>query len=84
MRHGRQGTINWADRLAILTLDANHVETPLQNGKAGPQSVSHIFANDGLPLQPSDPVWRYLVLLRHEVGLLVDALGIRPLRAQNR
>ncbi len=27
MRHGRLGTINWADRLAILTLDACHVQT---------------------------------------------------------
>ncbi len=26
MRHGRLGTINWADRLAILTLDACHVQ----------------------------------------------------------
>ncbi len=84
MSSGLMGTINWADRLAILTLDACHVQTPLQNGKAGAQSDSHIFANDGLPLQPSDPVWRWLILLRHEVGFLVDALGIRPLQAQNR
>jgi hypothetical protein len=56
--HGRLGTIHWADRLAILTLDACHVQTPLQNGKAGAQSDSHIFAIDGIPLQPSDPVWR--------------------------
>jgi hypothetical protein len=28
MHHGRLGTINWADRLAILTLDACHVQTP--------------------------------------------------------
>ncbi len=83
MRHGRLGTINWADRLAILTLDACHVQTPLQNGKAGAQSVSHIFANDGPPVQPSDPVWRYHIQLKYEVGFLVDALGIRPLRAQN-
>jgi hypothetical protein len=34
MRHGRLGTIDDADRLAILTLDACHVQTPLQNGKA--------------------------------------------------
>ena len=27
MRHGRLGTINWADRLAILTLVACHVQT---------------------------------------------------------
>jgi hypothetical protein len=27
MHHGRLGTINWADRLAILTLDACHVQT---------------------------------------------------------
>ncbi len=27
MRHGRMGTIKWADRLAILTLDACHVQT---------------------------------------------------------
>ena len=27
MRHGRLGTIDWADRLAILTLDACHVQT---------------------------------------------------------
>jgi hypothetical protein len=27
MRHGRLGTINWTDRLAILTLDACHVQT---------------------------------------------------------
>jgi hypothetical protein len=47
-----------ADRLAILTLNACHVQTPFQNGRAGAQSESHIFANDGLPLQPSDPVWR--------------------------
>ena len=58
MRHGRLGTINWADRLAILTLDACHVQKPLhwQNEKAGAQSYSHIFAIDGIPLQPSDPV----------------------------
>jgi hypothetical protein len=55
---GQLGTINWADRLAILTLDACHVQTPLQNGRAGAQSDSHIFAIDGLPLQPSDTVWR--------------------------
>jgi hypothetical protein len=47
MRHGRLGAINWADRLAFLTLDACHVQTPLQNGKAGAQCDSHI----GLPLQ---------------------------------
>jgi hypothetical protein len=41
-------SINWADRLAILTLDACHVQAPFQNGKAGAQSDSHIFANDGL------------------------------------
>jgi hypothetical protein len=58
MRHGRLGTIDGADRLAILTLDACHVQTPLQNGKAGAQSDSHILAIDGIPLQPSDPVWR--------------------------
>ncbi len=28
MRHGRLGTIDGADRLAILTLDACHVQTP--------------------------------------------------------
>ncbi len=27
MGHGRLGNINWADRLAILTLDACHVQT---------------------------------------------------------
>ena len=69
MRHGRLGTIDGADRLAILTLDAYHVQSPLQNGKAGAQSDSHILAIDGIPLQPSDPVWRYLLLLKHEVGL---------------
>ncbi len=58
MRHGRLGAIDWADRLAILTFDACHVQTRLQNGKAGAQSDRHFFANDSLPLQPSDPVWR--------------------------
>jgi hypothetical protein len=58
MRHGRLGTINWADRLAILTLDTCHVRAPLQNWKFGAQSDSHILANDGLPLQPSYLVWR--------------------------
>ncbi len=71
MRHGRLGTVHWAGRLAILTLDACHVQTPLQNGRAGAQTDSHIFANDGL------------ILIRHKVGFLVDGLGIRPLRAQN-
>ncbi len=56
VRHGRLGTIDVADRLAILTLDTCHVQTPLQNGKAGAQSDSHIFAIDGIPLQPSDLV----------------------------
>jgi hypothetical protein len=53
MGRGRLGTINWADRLAILTLDACHVQTPLQNGKAGAQSDSYILANDGLPSSPA-------------------------------
>ena len=58
--YGRLGTINWADRLAILTLDACHVQTPHQNQnwKAGAQSDSHILAIDGFPLQLTDPVWR--------------------------
>ncbi len=38
MRHGRLGTIDGADRLAILTLDACHVQTrraPVFSGGAG-------------------------------------------------
>ncbi len=86
MRHGRLGTINlnWADRLAILTLDSYHVQTPLQNGKANAQSDSYIFANDSLPPPAQRPTLEITDSARHEMGFLVDALGIRPLRAQNR
>ncbi len=37
MRHGRLGTINWADRLAILTLDACHVQTQNTIGPTVPR-----------------------------------------------
>ncbi len=73
VRHGRLGAIDWADKLAILTLDACHVQTPLQNGKTGAQSDSHILTNDGLPVtQSGDSLLCW--------GLLVDAWRTRPLR----
>jgi hypothetical protein len=40
MRHGRMGSIDWADRLAIFTLDACHVQTaPPLAGRVGPDTA---------------------------------------------
>ncbi len=38
--HGRLGTINWADRLAILTLDACHVQTGVGRTRAAARCSS--------------------------------------------
>jgi hypothetical protein len=59
MLHACMASTNRADRLAILPFIACRGQTPLQNGKAGAQSDSHIFASDWLPLQPSHYKFAY-------------------------
>jgi hypothetical protein len=58
MRHGRLGTINWADRLAILTLDACHVQT----ARTGP---SHLSRDEETILRRDDITPRRCELRRH-------------------
>ena len=56
--------VGWALSIGLIDLPFSHWThvtfkhpSRIQNGKAGAQSDRHIFAIDGLPLQPSDPVW---------------------------
>ncbi len=53
--------VGWALEIGLIDLPFSnwtHItfKHPLQNGKAGAQSDHHIFANDGLPLQPQRPI----------------------------
>jgi hypothetical protein len=55
MRHGRLGIINWADRLAILTLDTFKHGARVGTAPCGARAASDRPAGTGPATEPAPP-----------------------------